>query len=264
MNTEHPGAAGKSLLIENRFFALTRWVGLAGATLAVVAAIVVALAALHKMTRTANDSIAPTTPRYATFREATEADKQQTAPAASDDALRQKEQAAARAQEELAFERKLQPFLDRMQTSLGAYARAVDQAPPSRDGIRGFVKSYIADINRHAPGTGLDWRYVEGLAQACDDLAADGARLASLPVSDPSRVDYADVVNWYSREFMNGIKQERGRVSSERQEVESDRVLAWTFLAAAASTFGVFVLLTMLLALRRIARNPRALRPPPH
>lgn len=248
-----------SLRVERRFFSVTRWAVLIGAAFAIAITVIVLCIVGWQMTRSVDDAISPAVPKYSEFKDSVEKSKGEVSKKNSDDKeLKNKEIAAAKAQADLEFEKKLQPYIDRIYKGLSTYAETVREASPNRDGLRTYVKNNMDAIISNMPDKAdLPWEYAEGMARSSTDLAGDAARIATLAESDPARVSIDNFVTWYSKKFFSNLSAEQKRIQLEEAQVARGKGEAATQLVVAGITFGIFAALTILLVLLRIERNTR-------
>ncbi len=245
--------------IERNFFAITRWFILICAVVTVFATVAMLASAAYEFTRSPNASISPDTPRYQALREQLETQKRTVPPTqAANNAILQKERQAAKAQAELEFEKRIQPIIEKIYGNLASYAKAMRQPAPAMEAIQQYIKGRMTLVRDAYPDReSLQWKFVDGLAQACGDLADDAQRLVKLPDADDSRVEYTSFIQWYTDTFFANLRAETSRVQQETMSVAAGKAAASGRMMMAAAAFGVFAALTILLVLLRIERNTR-------
>jgi hypothetical protein len=245
-----------SARVERRFFSIVRWCGLIAAAAALFAAVIAAFGGGSKLLNHSDTTLRAPTTTYDDFRRTAVPSSQNNKPANKDTTLEDKEAEAARAAADAEFEKQLKPYLDAIIASLGSYATKVGQAKPSAQGIGDYVRQSMQQIGRYGSGE-FAWKYVEGLSKATRDLAADGDRVAKLDTTDPGRVRYDAFLDWYTKSYIQQVRDELQRIEAEKVRALASLAEAPMFFYAAAIAFGIFVLGTILLVLLRIEFNTR-------
>jgi hypothetical protein len=242
------------LRVEHKFFTVIRWFGLVCATLSIFAALAMISSAGYKFTRTSHETILPETPRYSTYKDTIERQKQEKIQQGKQNsAISQKQQQAESAQAELDFEKKLQPFIDRIYTN---FTKISDQEGGiDADSLRNYIKKNMDRVREGFPEhDDFQWKFIDGLAKLSDDVIAD----KNLPVNEKGKVDYMGTVfAWYTSSYFGNINDEISRMQHEVKKVEAIKADAGNDMTIAAFAFAAFSALTLLLVLLRIEHNTR-------
>lgn len=260
INNKDQNKPSISARIETNFFSITRWAVFLAASFAILTALGIVGSLIFSMTRSVNLTITPKTPTYAELKANLQQQQaQEQTKTTVDTAVLQKEQAAAQAQQELEYEKKLQPYVDKAFAGLTTYARALGQASPSRDGIREHIRKNMQLLARSMEGSDIiGWKYVEAFGQACADIAADAERLAKLPEKSPARLEYPEFIGWFDKNFFAAVQNEGQRIYEEQNAIRRAQAEVNQNLIIAGGAFGIFTILTFLLVLLRIERNTRS------
>jgi hypothetical protein len=262
VDTDHEAAPSLGAKIEVRFFQITRWFIFLCASISAVVAVFFLVQSLYGWSQSPDRSVSVEPPRYSSFTEMVVKKKAAAPATALDGVVRQKEKQAAAAQADLEFEKKLQPLVDKIFSNLSVYATATEQSAPLADGIRSYLKQKMRQVQGVSQGKeSLQWSYAEGLVKVTADLSDASGKLSRLAVDDPQRAEYVDVIEWYSKSFIERIQSEHNRIRSEEQAASVAKVEAVAHIVAAASAFGGFAAFTIILVLLRIERNTRKNHP---
>lgn len=244
--------------LERAFFVIARWFGIVVALLSLVAVLIAAAVGLYKLTSSSDQRVRPPSVTYDQYRRSLEASRASTQPE-TDRTLEQKQAEATRTAAEAEFEKRLKPHLDIILANLTSYATKTDQGKPGVQAVGDFVRDAFRNFS-DSTSDSTAWAYIDALEKATADLAADGERLSKLDSGDKRRVRWDIFLDWFSRNYANELRKDFQRIERERREAELKAAEAPQYFYAAASSFGIFLLGTILLVLLKIELNGRVLR----